>query len=187
MTTRVHGIPLSPLRHREAESSTGWMDFMCRAVEEEHPLQAVQGALYNVAAWSKTMVNKGANSGEVQKCHGGWGYLPRQVRRPRRKEGQHQGTSWLPRQRGPLGPGDTGMHRVETPPGTASASLSFFVLTTTNLEPPDTGVLVPFRNIANHKGTNNCNNNNHTSEDMLYGLGPNIEWCNGIHTSRGKK
>jgi hypothetical protein len=47
------------------------MDFMCRAVEEEHPLQAVQGALYNVAAWSKTMVNKGANSGEVQKCHGG--------------------------------------------------------------------------------------------------------------------
>ena len=71
MTTRVHGIPLSPLRHREAESATGRMDFMCRAVEEEHPLQAVQGALYNVAAWSKTMVNKGANSGEVQKCRGG--------------------------------------------------------------------------------------------------------------------
>ena len=59
------------------------------------------------------------------------------------------------------------MHRVETLPGKASASLSFFVLTTTNLEPPDTGVLVHFKNIANHKGTHNCNNNNHTSEDML--------------------
>ena len=44
---------------------------MRRAVEEEHPLQAVQGALDNVATWRKTMVNKGADSGEVQKCLGG--------------------------------------------------------------------------------------------------------------------